>query len=136
MAVGDADQIFRLESNLLATFDSELHITRSLPEFCEILHPEGGKHKALEWLCRKLGIEREETIAFGNGYNDVHMLEWAGLGVTVKGAVPEVLEVADRVAPSFSNDGVARVLEELLSAGEIGGSNPTYQRDTRCGEPR
>ena len=121
VAVGDEDDVARLVSDLAATFDSRLHITRSLPRFCEILHPEGGKHKALAWLSNHLGIEREETVAFGNGYNDVHMLEWAGLGVAVDGAVDEVLGVADRVAPSLEEDGVAQVLEELLAKGRIGG---------------
>ena len=101
VAVGDEDDVARLHSDLVATFDSTLHITRSLPHLCEILHPEGGKHKALAWLSSRLGLEREETIAFGNGYNDVHMLAWAGLGVAVDGAVDEVLEVADRVAPTL-----------------------------------
>ena len=59
-------------------------------------------------------------MAFGNGYNDVHMLRWAGLGVAISGAVPEVLEVADRVAPSIEDDGAAQVLEELLADGLIG----------------
>ena len=121
VAVGDEDDVARLHSDLMAIFDSTLHITRSLPRFCEILHPEGGKHKALGWLSSHLGVEREETIAFGNGYNDVHMLEWAGLGVAVDGAVDEVLEVADRVAPALEEDGVAQVLEELLATGQIGG---------------
>ena len=49
------------------------------------------------------------------------MLEWAGLGVAVDGAVDEVLNVADRVAPALEEDGVAQVLEELLATGQIGG---------------
>ncbi len=121
VAVGGEDDVAVLHSNLTKAFDSTLHITRSLPRFCEILHPEGGKHKALAWLGSRLGVRRDETIAFGNGYNDVHMLEWAGLGVAVDGAVAEVLEVADRVAPAFEEDGVAQVLEELLAVGQIGG---------------
>ncbi|MCH7626487.1 MAG: HAD hydrolase family protein [Chloroflexi bacterium] len=86
----------------------------------EILHPASGKDKALEWLCGYFGIDQSETVAFGNGYNDVHMLRWAGLGVAISGAVREVLEVADRVAPSIEDDGAAQVLEELLADGLIG----------------
>ena len=101
-------------------FDSQLYITRSLPYYCEILHPEGGKDKALAWLCASLGIDQKETIAFGNGYNDVEMLKWVGLGVAIGGAVPEVLQVADRVAPPIEEDGAAQVLEDLLAKGLIG----------------
>ena len=118
--VGEPDQIPLVTTALQARFDSQLYVTRSLPEFCEILHPEGGKDKALEWLCEHLGISRQETIAFGNGYNDVPMIRWAGLGIAVGGAVPDVLEVADEVVPPIEEDGVAQYLEGLLDRGLIG----------------
>ena len=120
VVVGGEDDIRRLEVDLKAKFDSKLYVTRSLPHFCEILHPEGGKDKALAWLCDYFGVQRDETVAFGNGYNDVRMLDWAGLGVAIGGAAPEVLEVADRVAPPIEQDGVGQVLEDLLSLGLIG----------------
>jgi Cof subfamily protein (haloacid dehalogenase superfamily) len=120
LAVGEEDDVRRLQLDLMRSFGSELHVTRSLPHFCEILHPDAGKHKALEWLCGHLGLSREQTIAFGNGYNDVHMLDWAGLAVTVAGAVPELLDVADRLAPPMEEDGVAQVLKDLLAKGQLG----------------
>ena len=120
VVVGDEDKIHRLETNLNSDFQSQLHVTRSLPHFCEILHPDGGKDKALAWLCNYLGIRQDEVIAFGNGYNDVHMLSWAGLGVAIGGAVPEVLDVSDRVAPPIEEDGAAQVIENLLDQGLIG----------------
>ena len=120
VVAGDEVEIHRLETELKSSFDSRLYVTRSLPHFCEILHPEGGKDKALSWLCEYLGIGRDETVAFGNGYNDVRMIEWASLGVAIGGAVPEVVEVADRVAPPVEEDGAAQVLEELLNRGLIG----------------
>ncbi len=97
-----------------------MHVTRSLPHFCEILHPEGGKHRALAALGERLGVTRGETLVFGNGYNDVHMLRWAGMGVAVAGGVPEAEEAADRVAPSVKDEGPAQVPEELLRKGLIG----------------
>ena len=120
LVVGRDDEMKRLETELRARFDSTLYVTRSLPHFCEILHPSGGKERALAWLCDYFGVGRQETIAFGNGYNDVQMLEWAGLGVAIGGAVPEALAVADRVAPPIEEDGAAQVLEELLGRGLIG----------------
>jgi len=118
---GDDDAIQRLEVDLKARFDpSELYITRSLSYFCEILNPAGGKDKALNWLCEANGIQPEETVAFGNGYNDVQMLEWAGYSVAIGGAVPQVLEVADVVAPPIEEDGAAQIIEGLLDRGLIG----------------
>lgn len=120
LAVGEKDQIRDLTSDLNYLLNGSLYVTRSLPHFCEILNPAGGKEKALSWICDRLEIDRSETIAFGNGYNDVPMLSWAGLGVAVDGAVQEVVEVADRIAPAIENDGVAQVLGRLLDNGEIG----------------
>lgn len=117
---GADDDIERLELDLKGRFNGRLYITRSLPYFCEILHPDGGKEKALQWLCGHLGIREERTVSFGNGYNDVEMLRWAGLSVAVDGAVPEAVEAADFVAPSMEEDGVARTLEDLLDRGLIG----------------
>lgn len=120
VAVGDHGRIEALEADLIQRFGDEMHVTRSLPHFCEILHPDGGKHKALDALGQRLGVTREETLAFGNGYNDVHMLRWAGMGVAVAGGVPEAEDAADRVAPSVKDEGPAQVLEEFLEEGLIG----------------
>jgi HAD superfamily hydrolase (TIGR01484 family) len=120
VVVGDEQEIQRLETELKSEFNSRLYVTRSLPHFCEILHPQAGKDRALAWISEYLGVRQDETVAFGNGYNDVQMLEWAGLGVAVGGAVSEVLQVADRIAPPIEEDGAAQVLEELLDQGLIG----------------
>lgn len=120
LAVADEDTVSELNAHLRRTHGGELYVTRSLPHFCEILSPAGGKEKALSWICNCLGIERSEVLAFGNGYNDVPMLEWAGLGVAVGDGVDEAKDAADLVAPGIKEDGVALMLEEFLEAGKIG----------------
>lgn len=121
VVVGPDAGIAELEAGVKARVGAdELCVTRSLPHFCEILHPDGGKDSALAFLCEHFGIGRRESVAFGNGYNDVPMLRWAGLGIAVGDAVPEALAAADRVAPNFEDNGVARILEELLADGLIG----------------
>jgi hypothetical protein len=121
VVIGEHEDIRLLEASLQRRFGVHgMHITRSLPHFCEILSPSSGKDKALAWLCTYLGIGQRETIAFGNGYNDVQMLQWAGLGVAIGGAVDEALAAADVVARPIEEDGAARLLEGLLENGEIG----------------
>ena len=122
VAVGmnDYDAIEQLERDIKPSLSGRTLVMRSLPYFCEILHPKGGKENALAWMCDHYGFEYAQTIAFGNGYNDVQMLEWAGLGIAVGDAVPEALAAADRVAPPFEEHGVAHLLEELLDKGLIG----------------
>ena len=120
VAVGDDDDIEELERSLNPVLSKRMLVMRSLPYFCEILHPNGGKEDALAWMCDHFGIDRSETVAFGNGYNDVQMLEWANVGIAVGDAVPEALAAANRIAPPFKEHGVARVIEELLNQGLIG----------------
>jgi hydroxymethylpyrimidine pyrophosphatase-like HAD family hydrolase len=67
-------------------------------------------------LCERLGIDREEVVAFGDAPNDVELLAWAGLGVAVANAVPEAMDVADEVTATNEDDGVAIVLERLLTS--------------------
>ena len=118
--LGDEDEIDGLDRRLNAALDGDLYVTRSLPTLCEILHPGGGKRNGLRWLADHLGVAREETVACGNGHEDIEMLEWAGFGVASHEAVPEARQAADVVARPIEDDGVAIVIEELLDRGELG----------------
>ena len=74
-----------------------LAVTRSQAEYIEITHAGVSKSGTLQWLCDRLGLRRERTVACGDGPNDIDMLRWAGLGVAVAEAAPEVLAAADLV---------------------------------------
>jgi hydroxymethylpyrimidine pyrophosphatase-like HAD family hydrolase len=75
------------------------------------------KGAALADLCAELGIDHGAVIAFGDMFNDIPMLAWAGRGVAVANAHADVLAVADEVTASNDEDGVALVLETLLAEG-------------------
>jgi hydroxymethylpyrimidine pyrophosphatase-like HAD family hydrolase len=70
---------------------------------------------ALERLCARLGVDREEVVAVGDMENDLAMLAWAGHAVAVANAQQNVLDAADEVTASNLDDGVARVLERLVA---------------------
>ena len=89
----------------------QLAVSASLPGNLEINHAQATKGAALVELCQALAIPVEESAAFGDGTNDKAMLQAAGVGVAMANAAPEVLAVADVVAPSNQEDGVARILE-------------------------
>ena len=65
-------------------------------------------------VCTHLGITAAEVAAFGDQRNDVAMLTWAGLGVAMGNALPEVKAQADHVTLSNDDDGLANELEKLL----------------------
>jgi HAD superfamily hydrolase (TIGR01484 family) len=69
------------------------------------------KASGLAWLCERLDVPARKVVAFGDMPNDLPMLEWAGHGVAMENAHPDLLAVADEVTAPNSEDGVAQVLE-------------------------
>lgn len=82
--------------------------------FLEILPKGIDKAQRLEVLLGILGISREEMIACGDGYNDLTMIKYAGLGVAMENAVFPVRKAADYITASNNEDGVALVVEKFL----------------------
>jgi len=93
---------------------SGFEVTHSGAPFVEVMAEGVSKASGLVQLCAKLDIAQADTVAFGDGLNDLEMLAWAGRGVAVANALPEVLAVADEVTASNQDHGVARVIERLL----------------------
>jgi hydroxymethylpyrimidine pyrophosphatase-like HAD family hydrolase len=89
-------------------------ITHAGAPFLELSAPGVTKASALEAHCARLGIAAGEVVAFGDMPNDLPMLRWAGCGVAMANAHPEVLAAADAVTRSNEEDGVAVYLEPLL----------------------
>ncbi|MFE1952533.1 HAD family hydrolase [Streptomyces sp. NPDC059524] len=91
-------------------------VTMSGPGTVE-LQPLGvTKATGLERAAERLGAGAAETVAFGDMPNDVPMFRWAGWGVAMAAAHPELLAVADEVTSSNEDDGVAVTLERLFGA--------------------
>lgn len=87
--------------------------SNSLPQNLEMNHRDANKGEALLALAKHLGIPREEVMAFGDGENDLTMLQMAGLGVAMENACAEAKAAADIVAPSCDEDGVAQMIEKI-----------------------
>ena len=115
VSVGDPVALDRLEARLKARFDGRLHISKSLPHFLEFAAAGVTKAAGLEFVAGRLGFARERTVAFGDGENDVELLDWAGYAVAVANAHERVLAVADWVCPGPESEGVAQVVETWLA---------------------
>ncbi|HEY8489239.1 MAG TPA: HAD-IIB family hydrolase, partial [Thermaerobacter sp.] len=113
-ALGDAATLRPLEQRIVQRYGAILRLTHSGPGSFDLLPP--GIHKAagLERLAAHLGIPREQVVAVGDNDNDCEMLRWAGLGVAMGNAHPDVKAVADYVTATNGEDGVARLIEEVL----------------------
>ena len=113
LCTGEEIAMDELQMRLSREFP-ECACLKSLPRYLEIMSAEVSKSKAADFLCASLGLTRENAIAFGDNYNDVDMLEFAGLGVAMGNAPDIVKERADMVAPSNDEEGVRKVLEKLF----------------------
>jgi len=116
VTIGEPDVLDGLATRLKARFDGRLYISKSLPYFLEFASPAVTKASGLAFLAEHVGFAREDTVAFGDGENDVELLEWAGYAVAVANAHERVLAVADFVCPSAAEEGVAHVIEAFLGS--------------------
>lgn len=92
----------------------EVLVTSSLPWNLELNAAGITKGSGLRNLCQYLGIEAEETMAFGDGENDWPMLEAAGIGVAMENGAPFLKERADRIAASNREEGVAEAIRQWV----------------------
>lgn len=108
------DALLAVVAGLTLHPEHGFEVTHSGAPFVEIAAPGVTKARALQALCDQLEISASEVVAFGDAPNDLPMLAWAGLGVAVANAHPDVLAAAGEVAPANADDGVAAVLERLV----------------------
>lgn len=107
---GDPALLDEVLDRLRSDFAGCLTAVKTWPFFLEIASPTATKARALEILGGRLGFTASEVLAFGDSYNDVDMLAWAGTGVAMEGAPPEVIAAADTTCGSVNNDGFAHYL--------------------------
>ena len=111
---GDPELLVELEEKMKTIFGDTLSISRSAPFFLEIMAPGVGKDHSLARLLAHLDLSREQLIAFGDGFNDLTMLRFAGMGVAMANAAEEVKAVADFVTLSNDEDGVGHAVEQWV----------------------
>jgi Cof subfamily protein (haloacid dehalogenase superfamily) len=114
-----------LEPSVLASIAHELSSISEIsthrmeawkPEFecLDILSAEASKLHGVIDVCKLLSIDTKEAIGVGDGYNDFPLLLACGLKIAMGNAVPELKAVADFVAPTVEEDGVAMVIEKFI----------------------
>lgn len=114
LIVGDPKPLHQLELRLKALLRGKVDVYRSAGFFLECVPPGVDKSLSLQMLLDRLHLTREEVIACGDGYNDITMIRFAGLGVAMANATKEVQDAADYVTWSNEEDGVAHVVEKFM----------------------
>ena len=112
----DADLIQQLLANLRRRYQAtELYMTTSVATFLEAANTHVNKGNAVRYLAEEiLGLESHNVMTIGDNFNDVEMLDYAGISVAMGDAPAEVQAIADWVAPSVELDGAAIAIEKFL----------------------
>lgn len=92
-------------------------VVKSAPFFLEFLDKKANKGEGVEALANHLGLTKEQVICIGDAGNDLHMIQFAGLGVAMGNAFEEIKEIADYITKTNEEDGVAHVIEKFVMAG-------------------
>lgn len=114
LMLDDGDYLALVEPKVKAFLGRDYSVYRSEPYFLEILPKGIDKAASLERLLTRLGLEKSQMIACGDGYNDLSMIKYAGLGVAMENAVLPVKKAADYVTLSNNEDGIAHVVEKFM----------------------
>lgn len=118
LIVGDPTPLHELEIRLAKELEGKMDVYRSADFFLECVPLGIDKARSLDRLISSLGISHEEVIACGDGYNDLSMIRFAGLGVAMANAAKDIQSEADFVTLSNEEDGVAHVIEHFILSPE------------------
>ncbi len=111
-----AEEAARLLPSLKSALPSDVSCFTSNPEYIEFVNSKVSKGRALSMLCKKLGIDVNETVAIGDGENDIDLLKTAGMGIAVANASDNVKKAADKITSSNDENGVARVIYAITKS--------------------
>lgn len=111
LCMANPNEINFLQENTTAT---DLNIYPSKPTYLEIMPTNASKTSAINILQKKFNVERSEIIAMGDNYNDIDMLEYAGLGIAMGNAPDDVKKYANDITSTNNEDGVAEALKKYV----------------------
>jgi len=114
LCIGEEDVLKRVADELSGTYAGKLHFTSSKANFFDMIHPEVNKGNALKALADQWGIMANEVMACGDSLNDSEMITYAGIGVAMKNAHPQIISIASYVSSSNCEDGVAEAIEKFV----------------------
>ena len=114
LVVGEPTKLAELEKKMHEKQKDVMSVYRSEPFFLELLPLGIDKAKSLAVLLERIGLTREEMMACGDGFNDLSMIQFAGMGVAMANAQDVVKEAANHITVSNEECGVAKVVEEFF----------------------
>jgi Cof subfamily protein (haloacid dehalogenase superfamily) len=112
--VDDPEQSEQHLVDLRALLGARAYLTRSHVDFVEVVDPAVNKGEALAFVAQRHGVPLDATLAIGDAWNDVPLIDAAAIGIAMGSAPPELRAHADHVVADVAHDGVAEALEAYV----------------------
>lgn len=116
VTVGEPVLLVELAARMAAIFGQRAFVATSLPQYLEFAAEGVDKASGAAAVGELLGFSAADAIAFGDGDNDLELLEWASIGVCVGDGSERLRAICDWSVPPVEEDGVALFLEGLAAA--------------------
>lgn len=114
LCMAEPESIESFQTKIMTHYSDILNIYKSKTTYLEITSNKAMKISAIELLCQKYNIGKSEVIAIGDNYNDINMLEFAGLGIAMGNAPEDVKKCAKAITCTNDEDGVAEALRRYI----------------------
>ena len=118
LLVAEPEEIEGIMERVKNEMGDMVSLTRSADTYIEVLRNGVSKREGLKVLAERFGIDRSEVMACGDNLNDLEMVSWAGVGVAVANAVPQLKEAAAYVARGERSQGVAEAVRKYVLEAE------------------
>lgn len=114
MLLAPPEKLKPIHAAVRTKFANDIAILISDDYLIQLVHKQVDKASALKLVAEQYNIPREQIMAIGDAPNDIGMVQWAGLGIAMDNAWPQLKKVANHIAPPNDNDGVAHVLKKFI----------------------
>lgn len=115
LIVGDPTRLAELEKEMYEHLKDRMGVFRSEPYFLELVPKGIDKAQSLAVLLEELNMSKDEMIAIGDGFNDLSMIKFAGMGIAMENAQQIVKDNANFITLSNEEDGVAYAIEKFIN---------------------
>ncbi len=114
MYIDDSEKLKRVDARLTAELGDRIYKAFSWNTYLEVMNKESSKARALEFYLQSKGLSHKNLLAMGDGWNDMEMIQFAGIGVVMENGEKALKEHATYIAPHHDDNGVGRFLEEFF----------------------
>lgn len=114
MLLQEPSKLKTVAQNIKERIPDDLHMTFSKPFFLEFMNHQVDKSKSIEYLTKVLNINMDSVVAVGDSFNDMTMIQQAGLGVAMGNAISEVKDIADYITNSNMEDGIETIIFDFI----------------------